>query len=103
MVAVARHNNCTFEFVDHGFLDFGIFRLLVGKALAFLVETFDLLVDQLETIVDRKILRDVVDDQVETPLEDPRGREKSWPGLNGIVECLGFGAHEESGITADLA
>ena len=51
VMAVTRHNDCTFEFVDHGFLNFGIFRLLVGKALAFLVETFNLLVNELEAVV----------------------------------------------------
>ena len=71
VMAVARHDNCTFEFIDHSLLNFSIFGLLVGKALAFSVETFNLLVNELETVVDGKILRNVVDDKVETPLEDP--------------------------------
>ena len=52
VVAITRHNDCTFEFVNYGFLDFCVFGLLVGKALAFMVETLYLLINELETAVD---------------------------------------------------
>lgn len=45
VMTVTRHNDGTFELVDDGFLDFGVFWLLVCKALAFLVETLYLLVN----------------------------------------------------------
>ncbi len=70
---------------------------------AFLTEALHLLVDQLQTIVNGKILTDVVYDQVKAALEDPRGGEESRPCLDGVVKDLGFGAHEETGIAANLA
>lgn len=52
VVSVTRHNDGSFEFIDYGLLDFCVLRRFVGEALAFLVETFDLLVDELQAIVD---------------------------------------------------
>lgn len=103
MVAVTRHNDCSLELIDYTLLDFGAFRLFVGKALAFMVKTFNLLINELKTVVHGKILWDVVDNKVKSSLEDPRRRKESWPRLNGIVESFGFRTHEEAWIAADLA
>ena len=54
------------------------------------MKALDLLVDQGEAIVDGKILRDIVNDEVKPTLEDPRRSEESWPSLNGVIEDLGF-------------
>jgi hypothetical protein len=51
-VAVTRHHDGTFELVDNSLLNLRVLGLLVGEALAFLVETLDLLVDQLKAVVD---------------------------------------------------
>ena len=96
-------NDFTLEFIDDSLVDFLILGLLVREALAFAVETFDLLVNELEAIIDGKILRDVVNNKIEAPLEDPGRCEESWPGLNGVVESFGLGTHEETRVTANLA
>ena len=102
MVSVTRHNYCAFEFIDDGFVHFLVFRCLISETLAFVVETFNLLINKLEAIVDGKILRDVVDNKIESSLEDPRRCEESWPGLNSIIKGFCFRTHEESWIAADL-
>ena len=60
MMAVTRHNDGTFEFVDDGLVDLGVLRLLVGEARALGIETLNLFVNQLEAIIDGKIFRDIV-------------------------------------------
>ena len=103
VVTVTRHNDGTLELVLDSLLDFLEAWRLVRVADSLLAEAINLLVDELKAVVNRQILADVVDDEVEAPLEDPRGGEESWPGLHGVVEDLGLGAHEEAGIPADLA
>ena len=76
---------------------------MVGIALAFHAEALHLIVNQLKTIVNRQILADVVNDQVETSLEDPGRGEEARPGLHSVVEGLGLRAHEEAGVATDLA
>ena len=68
-----------------------------------MAEAFDLLVDQVKTIINRQIFADVVDDEVKAPLENPRGSEESRPCLYGIIEDLGLTAHEEAWVSANLA
>ena len=54
------------------------------------MKALDLLVDQGEAVVDGKILRDIVDDEIKPTLEDPGRSEESWPCLNSVIEDLGF-------------
>lgn len=102
-MTVAGHYNCMLEFIVNGFLYFDGFRWLSGITLSLACKANHLLVDQLEAIVDWKILTDVVDDQIDTTLENPRGSEETGPGLNSIVENFGLGRHEETRISSDLA
>ena len=66
------------------------------------MKALNLLVDQGEAIVDGKILRDIVNDEVKPTLEDPRRSEEPWPSLNGVIEDLGFWTHEETRISSNL-
>ena len=52
VMTVASHDDGTLEFIDDGLLDFRVLWLLVGETLALLVETLDLLINQLEAVVD---------------------------------------------------
>ena len=103
VVAVTRHNYGTLELILDGLLDFLEARRLIRVADSLLAEALNLLVDELKAVVNRQILTDVVDDEVETPLEDPGGGKESWPRLHSIVEDLGLGAHKEARIPANLA
>ena len=103
MMTIASHYNSTFEFVNNGFLDFVGFRLFIGVSLTSLMQAFNLLVDQGEAIVDGKIFRDIVDDKVKSTLEDPGGSKEAGPSLNSIVEDFCFRAHEEAGVSSNLA
>ena len=103
MVAVASHHNCSFELIVDVLLDFNLFWCIVWVALSLLDKSLCLLIDQVKTVVHGQIFRDVVNDQIKTALENPRRGEKSWPGLNGIVKCLGLWGHEEARIPANLA
>ena len=60
-------------------------------------------VDQLKTVVDRKILTDVVDNKIDSSLENPRACEKSGPCLNSIVKNFGLRWHKESRVPTNLA
>ena len=71
VVTVAGHNDCMFEFIVDCLLDFVLLGWLPGVALALLSKADHLLVDELEAVVDGKVLADVVDDQIDTTLEDP--------------------------------
>lgn len=90
VVAVAGHHDRTFEFVVDRLLDFVVFGLLTSIAESFVAETHHLVVDELEAIFNRKVLRDVVDDQVQPLLENPRRREEPRPRLDSVVERLGL-------------
>lgn len=103
VVTVHGHHDCTFEFVDHCLLELLHLRRVVGVPLALLSEPVHLVVNQLEAVVNRQILADVVDDQIETSLEDPRGSEETGPGLDGVVKHLGLRSHEESWVAPNLA
>ena len=71
-MTVASHNDCVLEFIVDGLLDFVLLGGLSGVALALLRKADHLLVDELEAVVDGKVLADVVDDQINASLEDPR-------------------------------
>ena len=103
VVTVHGHHDCTLEFVDHRLLELLHLRRVVAIPLALLSEPVHLVINQLEAVVNRQILADVVDDQIETSLEDPGGSEETWPGLDGVVKHLGLGAHEESRVAPNLA
>ena len=71
VVAVTRHNDGTLELVLNGLLDLSEARGLIRVANSLLTEALNLLIDQLQAIVNRQILADVVNDEVEAALEDP--------------------------------
>ena len=97
---VAGHDDVSVEFVIHSLLsDFvdnfaGLIALLVVAAVK-------LLPDKGVAVVDRQVLRDVVDDQVEPSLEDPGRGEVPGPSLHG-VHSLGKTGHEEARVAANL-
>ena len=91
------------ELVVYSFLSFDGLGRLASVPLTFLGEAHHLLVDELEAVIDGQILADVVDDEVDAALEDPRRREKAGPGLNGIVKDLSLGRHKEPRVSTDLA
>ena len=103
MVAIASHDNCVLELVVDSFLRFDGLGRLAGVSLTFLGEAHHLFVDELKAVVDREILADVVDNEVDAALEDPRRREKARPSLDGIIKDFSLGGHEESGVSSDLA
>ena len=84
-------------------MNFVLLGNLVGVACSLCLEATHLLFDEVKAVVDRQIFGDVVDDQVKTALEDPRGREEARPGLHRVVKGLGLRRHEESRIATDLA
>mmetsp|Transcript_12498 Transcript_12498/g.15983 ORF Transcript_12498/g.15983 Transcript_12498/m.15983 type:complete len:291 (-) Transcript_12498:1479-2351(-) len=103
VVAVHCHDDGAFEFVNDGLLELAGLRDMVVVALTLLSEALHLIVNQLEAIINRQILADVVDDQIKAALENPGGREETRPGLHGAVEGLGLRAHEEARVAANLA
>jgi hypothetical protein len=70
-MAVAGHDDGSFEFVVDRFLYFFHCRRLVRVPLPLFGEPPGLFVDQFQAIVNRKVLGDVVDDKVEPALEYP--------------------------------
>lgn len=54
-------------------------------------------------MVHREELGNVIDNQVETLLEDPGRGEESWPGLDLVLESFGLRGHEESRVAAYLS
>lgn len=90
VVTIHSHDDGALELVDDGFLVLLLLWLMVGESLAFHSEALHLIVNQLQTIVNRQILANVVDDQIKTTLEDPGRSEEARPGLNSVVEGLGF-------------
>lgn len=103
MVPIASHDDSMLELVVYSFLSFDGLGRLASITLTFLGEAHHLLVDKLEAVIDGEILADVVDDEVDAALEDPRRREKAGPGLNGVVKNLSLGRHKESRVSTDLA
>ena len=71
VVTVAGHYDSVLKLVVDCFLNFNSLWWFTGVALAFLSEAHHLLIDKLETVVDREVLADVVNDEVDTALEDP--------------------------------
>ena len=103
VVTVARHDDSTFEFIEHGLLELLRLRRMARVSESLLSEPLHLLINQLEAVVNRQILTDIVDDEVEATLEDPRRREETRPCLHGVVENLGFRSHEKARIAPNLA
>jgi hypothetical protein len=71
VVTVAGHHDSVLKLVVDSFLNFNSFWWFTGVALALLSEAHHLLIDKLKTVVDGEILADVVDDEVDSALEDP--------------------------------
>ena len=90
MVSVHGHDDGALEFVKDSLLVLLRLGRLARVPEALLSESLHLLIDQLEAVVNRQILADIVNNQVKTALENPGRREETWPGLDGIVEDFGF-------------
>jgi len=86
--AVVGHHDCSFEFTVH--------EMLV------ILPLLQTVLDQCQAVVNRKELGNIVDDQIQTSLEDPRRGEEPRPGLYLLLEHLGFGWHEEARVATDL-
>ena len=85
--SIVRHDNGTFELaIDEG----GV----VARTT---------LLDQRQAVVDREELRDVVDDKIESALENPRRREETGPCLNLALEDLCLTRHEEARVPTNLS
>jgi hypothetical protein len=72
VVSIASHHNCALKLIDNGFMELYLLWWLVGVAGPPLSKPVHLLVDELEAVVDGKILGYVVNDEVEASLEYPR-------------------------------
>jgi hypothetical protein len=59
-------------------------------------------VDKGKTSLDRDELGDIVNNQIKSSLENPRGCEKTRPGLNDVVKHLCLLGHEEKRTSTDL-
>lgn len=103
VVAVASHHNGVFELIVHSLLGLEDLWWLSCVALPLLVKAHHLFINELKTVVDGKVLRNIIDNEVDTSLEDPRTREETRPSLHCLVEDLRLGRHEESWVAADLA
>lgn len=90
MVAVHGHDDGALELIKDGFLVFLRLGRLIRIAEPLLSEALHLLVNQLQAVVNRQILADIVNDQIKTALENPGRCEKTWPGLDSIVKDFGF-------------
>ena len=55
------------------------------------------------TVLDWEELRNIVNDQVEAALKDPRGGEEPRPSGHLPLECLRLGWHEKSWVPSNLA
>ena len=102
-MTVASHDDCMFEFIINGVLNLNGFWWLSSKSLSLVCKSYHLLINQLKTVVDWKILADVIDNQVNASLEDPRRSEEARPGLDSVIENFGLRRHEESRVSSDLA
>jgi len=71
-MTVARHDDGTLEFIEDGLLELLRLRRMARVAETLLSEALHLLIDQLKAVVNRQILANIVDDEVEATLEDPR-------------------------------
>ena len=71
VMAIARHDDGALKLIEYSLLELLRLRRVAGVAVALLSEAFHLLIDELQAVVNRQILADIVDDQVEATLEDP--------------------------------
>ena len=85
-MAITSHDDCVFEFVVNGFLNLNGLWCFSSESLSLVGKPDHLLINQFETIIDGKVLADVVNNQVNTALEDPRRCEETRPGLDGVIE-----------------
>jgi len=67
------------------------------------VESVSAVLDESQAMVNRQELGDVVDDQVQASLKDPRAGKEARPGLNLVLELLGLQRHEETRVATDLS
>ena len=90
VVSVHGHDDGALEFVKDSLLVLLRLGRLARVSEALLSESLHLLIDQLEAVVNRQILADIVNDQVKAALENPGRREETWPGLDSVVKDFGF-------------
>lgn len=103
VMTVASHDDGMLELVIDCLVDLVLLGGLASEPLLFVGEAVHLFINQLQAVVNREILRDVIDDKVNASLEDPAGSEEAGPGLDGVVEYLCLAGHEEAGVATDLA
>lgn len=101
-MTVAGHDDGSLEFIVDGLLNFFLRGWLVRIPRSLIGEPPGLLLDQLKAVVNGQIFGNVVNDQVETSLEYPRGSEEAWPRLHRVVEHLGLRWHKKSRVSSDL-
>ena len=99
--SIASHHDVSVEFIVNGLLGHFV-RGFAGLVALLVVATVQLLPDQSVAVVHRQVLGDVVNDQVQAPLEDPGGGKVAGPRLH-IVDGLGKAGNEEARVAADLA
>lgn len=85
-MTIASHDNSMFELVVNGFLNFNGLWCFSSKSLALVGKPDHLLINQFETIIYGKVLANVINNQVNTALEDPRGSKETGPSLNSVIK-----------------
>ena len=103
VVSVHGHDDGALELVKDSLLVLLWLGRLVRVSEALLSKSLHLLIDQLQAVVNRQILTDIVNDQVKTALENPRRCEETRPSLNGVVEYFCFRSHKEARVAPNLA
>lgn len=99
--SVPGHDDVSVELVIYGLL--GSFFVHFASLVTLLViASIKLLFDQSKAVVYGQVLRNIIDDQVQSPLEDPRRGKVAWPRLH-VVHCLSQTWNEEPRVAAYLA
>ena len=60
-----------FKFIINCLLNFNCLGGFSREFLSFLVKSDHLFINKLETVINRKVLTDVIDNQIDSALEDP--------------------------------
>ena len=99
--SVPGHDDVSVEFIVYGLLS-SFFVCFSSLVTLLVIASLHLLFDKGEAVVDRQILRNIIDDQIQSPLEDPRRGKVAWPRLH-VVDRLGQTWNEEPRVAAYLA
>lgn len=102
-MAVTRHNDSMFELVIYCLLNVNCLWRLSGVTLTLLGEAHHLFINKFETVVNRQVFTDVINNKVNSTLENPRRSEKAGPSLNSVVKNFSLGGHKETRVSSYLA